>query len=183
MGVAYSPTESTPPCLVLSLIGIPLGGRTWFGFGPWGCYWVFWRCSGFCLLRHFFLGHTGLRLAKPCHMPFVHLGILHTLLGFCGLFLLLFVLNGPRWNCPVCRQLGHSWLLVLFFFYNFFLVVFCSTFFFKHIFGCLFSFPALVIQGDFSFCTLSVLIFCLPMVCFSRLRTISSISEYSLLWI
>ena len=100
---------------------------------------------------------------------------------FCSVFSLFSMFSLSCFSISLRRVLCVCW-------YFSFSMIFSSSLLFPHassnlLLAVFFSFRACVIADDLGFGILSVIIFCLPMVCFSRFRMVPSISVYSFLWI
>ena len=115
--VAYSITDSTPPCLRLSLCQSFLLARISCVCWCLGLSWVSLSFSGFSLQRRWCLRNRVLHQARPCRRLYGHLG---RLCMRCVLYLVLlglFVwgLSGDRlWSTHFFRLPGVLWLWFVF---------------------------------------------------------------------
>ena len=112
MSVAYPTTESTPPCLMLSLIGISL-------VRPYLVWILVVRLLLSFLMMFRFLPSTPFflrtyKIASSQALSYAFCTSRNTTYAVCFLLDISFTVclrrsDGPRLNCPIFRQLGHSW--------------------------------------------------------------------------
>ena len=105
-------TDSTPPCLILSLIFIFLVSPNLVWILAVRLELSFWLSSDFFLGFHSCLAHIVLHPTTLCRMLFAHPGILCRLWVLCFWFLWSFVSGlwgGPLWSILVSHRLGPLW--------------------------------------------------------------------------